>query len=215
MLPFPARRAARQVADDIGIAPGDAELCAPGGAGEQQAGTEGRDVDRDGLALVEASEQALMGMEAPQLDVARLAQADAGIEVHLVGHRGPAEIAQGDDAGRCVPAGDRQRTVGLLVQDRAVAAVQVVDARELGELVVAQEPGIAVDLGRDHHLAVEGLEHQVVVPAIQAGRQADPVVLEQAIQLVRQSARQGTGTMVGGGAMVGHMDVDVGLGPLP
>ena len=93
--------------------------------------------------------------------------------------------------------------------------MQVEDTREFGVFVVAQEPRASVKLGREDHRAVEGLEDQVIFPVVEAGGKADPVVLGEAFELRRQTAVEGLGPVVGGGPVVGHVHVDVGLGSFP
>jgi hypothetical protein len=44
--------------------------------------------------------------------------------------------------------------------------MEVVDARELRQLIVSRQPGIAVDFGRQDQAAVERLEDEVVVPEV-------------------------------------------------
>ena len=56
-----------------------------------------------------------------------------------------------------------------------------------GILVVAQEPGVAVELRREDHGAVEGLQDEVVLPVVEARREAHPVVLGEPLELRRQA----------------------------
>ena len=96
-----------------------------------------------------------------------------------------------------------------------MAPVQVPQAGELRDLVVPQEPRAAVDLGGQNQAAVEGLEHEVVLPEVQAGGQAHAVVLDQAIHARHEAPIERPGAVMDGGPRVAVEDVDVGLGALP
>ena len=150
-----------------------------------------------------------------------MVKSDGGVQDNLVRYGGPGEIAQRDKtrAGIAPRHGERPearlREFRSVDQNGAMPAVQVIDARQFGELLIAQEPGVAIDFGRQNQAAVEGLQNQVVLPEIETGGETDAVILGEPLESRHQSAESAPGAVVRGGAGVGHVDVDIGLFALP
>ena len=94
----------------------------------------------------------------------------------------PAEVAQGDETRAIVAARHRVLSVArgqghAFDQDPAVPEVEVEEPRQFGKLVVAQQPGVAVEFRGEDQGAVEGVQDKVVLPEVETRREADPAVL--------------------------------------
>jgi hypothetical protein len=145
------------------------------GGRQQQHGTERLDGHLHRASGGEAlAEDFLIGMEQADFASALVRETNAFIQRDLPRDGFPCEVAQGDEAGLAIAARDGVRAIACLGkhdapgEDVFVTAVQVENARELRKLVVPQKPRAAIQLRREDHRAVEGLENQIVLPEIKA-----------------------------------------------
>jgi len=74
--------------------------------------------------------------------------------------------------------------------------VEIEEAGQPGILVVSKEPGVAVNRGREEKAPVERLENEIILPIVQARRQAYAVVFEPAAEARRNLPGQGPGPVV-------------------
>ena len=141
------------------------------------------------------------------------------VQFHPVGHGLPCEVAQGQELSTAVSSCDGSGPIGLFWQTLAVhqhvaiSAVQVVDIGQLWVFRIAQQPGIGINLGCQQQVAVEGLQYQVVLPAVQTGGEAHTVVFGQSGEVVGSHACKRLCAVVGCRHAVGHEHIDVGLCP--
>jgi hypothetical protein len=166
---------ARNIADDLVVAAAQPNTASLFGIDQQQTTAEWENLNGNLVAGLEGAEDSLAGMEPPHLDRAAPGEADGCIEFQPADDGFPAQVAQRDEAGCVIATRDGQRAVALRVEDHpfhhdvAISLVQVEDAGQSGELIIAQKPGISVEFRGENQAAIEGLQDQVVIPVIETG----------------------------------------------
>ena len=187
----------------------------------EQMGAEGHELYVHRVAVLIDAYKLFGGMPLDESDLlaARL-QADLTVQTNAAHARRPAVMAGSDEAMIPVSAGHGGVAVGIgqgkaIHQDGGASLVQIIDASQLGELIVPHEPRVAVDLGGQDHASTKGLVDEIVLKVGHRGGDAHAVVLQEAIQALGQAPLKDKAAMVHTRIEVGTVDVHVGFDALP
>ena len=181
-------------------------------------GAEGFKRDFDHIAVVEFADELLEGVVHYYADLVAGSESDLHIEVPMDDAALPFLTAGGDEAfGGSAACNGALRIVSAAGEEHtgyeniAVAAVEVVDAREMCLLVIAHEPRVTVNLGGEDKASSERLEDEIVLEIVDAGGNADAVILRQAEKARRVAAVEEVSAVMGRGDRVSDEHVNVGL----